>query len=148
MRRYLPVLTAAATVLLATACDSTPAPDPASAPALAHTAPRASPSAAGLQLPAHAHVLVPETTGSSDLDLKRFAPDQDSYTIYARCTGSGKVTIVDRDRPDLDPSRVSCGGVDTVGLVYSDTKPQALGVRVRGGEATWTVAVVAGAREG
>ncbi|MCG7525463.1 hypothetical protein MHW47_13535 [Streptomyces sp. OfavH-34-F] len=108
---------------------------------------QAAPSEGGLQVPVHAEVLVPETSGSSDLDLKRFTPEQGAYTIYARCTGKGKVTIVDVDRPEEDPNRVACDGVVTVGRVYSEVEAQSLRMRVQDGAATWTVAVVAGEQD-
>ncbi|MEU2021948.1 hypothetical protein ABZ565_07265 [Streptomyces sp. NPDC016469] len=145
MNRHLPVLAAAAAVLLAAGCSGAAGHAPqkrAGSPA-----PRPSSRAAGLGLPAHTAVYVPETHGSAELDLKRFTPGQGVYTVYARCTGKGRVTIVDADRPEADPSRVACNGVVTVGRVYSEAETQALRMRVRGGTATWAVAVVSGAHE-
>ncbi|MFJ7630527.1 hypothetical protein ACIQZN_28985 [Streptomyces sp. NPDC097595] len=142
MNRNLSVPAVAAAVLLAAGCGG--AAEQAPQRRAANPAPS---RAAGLQLPARAAVLVPETHGSADLDLKRFTPGQGVYTIYARCTGKGRVTIVDADRPEADPSRVACDQVVTVGRVYSEVEAQALRMRVRGGTATWTVAVVAGAHD-
>ncbi|NEC69701.1 hypothetical protein [Streptomyces sp. SID9727] len=142
MNRHLPVLAAAAAVLLAAGCSG------------AEHAPRkgagdpAPSRAAGLELPAHAAVLVPETSGSGDFELARFfTPREGVYTVYARCTGKGRVTVVDAGRPDADPSRIACDQVATVGRVYSEAEAEALSMRVQGGKATWTVAVVAGAHE-
>ncbi|MFD5726065.1 hypothetical protein ACFWMT_08155 [Streptomyces sp. NPDC058368] len=142
MNRHLPVFAAAAAVLLAAGCSGAAEHAPqkrAGSPAPSR--------AAGLELPARAAVLVPETSGAGDLDLARFTPQQGVYTVYARCTGKGRVTIVDADRPDADPSRIACDQVVTVGRVYSEAEAQALRMRVQGGTATWTVAVVAGAHE-
>ncbi|NEC04022.1 hypothetical protein [Streptomyces sp. SID7909] len=141
MNRHLPVLAAAAAVLLAAGCSGA-----GHAPQKRAANPAPS-RAAGLELPARAAVLVPETHGSADLDLKRFTPGEGVYTIYARCTGKGRVTIVDADRPEDDPRRIACDQVVTVGRVYSEADAQALRMRVQGGTATWTVAVVAGAHE-
>ncbi|MEU2248499.1 hypothetical protein [Streptomyces sp. NPDC019224] len=144
MTRHLPVVAVTTAVLLAAGCDSGPDHAP---PQRTSAVPRSSPGAGGLELPAHAHLLVPETAGDSDLALRRFTPEQGTYTIYARCTGKGSVTIVDEDRPEEEPNRVACNGVVTVGRVYSEVEAQSLRMRVRGGAATWRVAVVNGERD-
>ncbi|MGQ4485785.1 hypothetical protein ACN6LM_001734 [Streptomyces sp. SAS_281] len=144
MNRHLSVPALAAAALLAAGCSGGEHAPPKRAGAAAS---QPSPRAAGLELPARAAVLVPETSGSGDLDLARFTPRQGVYTVYARCTGKGRVTVVDTDRPDADPSRIACDQVATVGRVYSEAEAQALRMRVQGGTATWTVAVVAGAHD-
>ncbi|WP_328900606.1 hypothetical protein OHR86_12265 [Streptomyces sp. NBC_00441] len=144
MNRHLSVSAVAAAALLAAGCGGAEhaPPERAGGPAA-----QPFPRAAGLELPAHAAVLVPETSGSGDLDLARFTPRQGVYTVYARCTGKGRVAVVDAGRPGADPSRVACDQVVTVGRVYSEAEAQALRMRVRGGTATWTVGVVAGAHD-
>ncbi|MFC8537011.1 hypothetical protein ACFUJY_24275 [Streptomyces sp. NPDC057249] len=152
MNRISPALTVAAAVLLAAGCSSSGQdesavrkyPSGGASDSRSSEGKRVAPSEGGLKVPAHAEVLVPETSGSSDLDLKRFTPKPGTYTIYARCTGKGKVTIVDLDRPKEVPTRVACDGVVTVGWVYSEVEAQSLRMRVRDGAATWTVAIVAG----
>lgn len=144
MNRHLPVLAAAAAVLLAAGCGGA---DHAPQKRTGSPAPRPSSRAAGLELPAHASVLVPETRGSGDLDLKRFTPGRGVYTVYARCTGKGRVAIVDVERPEEGPSHVACHGIVTVGRVYSEVETQALRIRVEGGAAAWAVAVVSGVQE-
>ena len=144
MNRKLPVLAVGASILLVAGCDSGPEPAP---PRRADAAHKPAPSAKGFELPAHARLLVPETSDSSDLALARFTPRQGTYTVYARCTGKGNVSIVDADRPEEEPIRVTCNGVDTAGLVHSELEAQSLRMRVHGGAATWTVAVVDGAQD-
>lgn len=152
MQRWTSTVAVATVVLLAAGCgspDRTPdrAPQARASQAQAPQAQTPQARAAGLELPAKARVLVPETSGSSDLALKRFTPGGGVYTVYARCSGKGRVTIVDAERPGDDPSRVACGSVVTVGRVYSEAQAQALRMRVSGGTATWTVAVVDGEYE-
>ncbi|MCX4764618.1 hypothetical protein OG562_27360 [Streptomyces sp. NBC_01275] len=98
----------------------------------------------GLDLPAGSQLLVPLTSGTADTDLPAFKPLTDVYTVHARCSGAGTVTIVDRKHPDQAPNRVKCDGPITIGQVYTDPVEQALSVHVSDGAATWRIAVVSG----
>ncbi|AVV41667.1 hypothetical protein C6376_09655 [Streptomyces sp. P3] len=66
------------------------------------------------------------------------------YTVYASCTGEGRMAIVDRNAPGDDATKIGCNGPVTVGRVYTDTTVQRLSVQIHGGTANWTLAVVAG----
>ncbi|MBG0854652.1 hypothetical protein I2W78_23110 [Streptomyces spinoverrucosus] len=97
-----------------------------------------------LDLPADAEILIPETRGGGSTDLPVFKPETDVYTIYATCTGKGRMTIVDRNNPGDDPSKIGCNGPITVGRVFTEITTQKLSVQIRGGTANWTLAVVSG----
>jgi hypothetical protein len=87
---------------------------------------------------------MPVTKGEGNTDLPVFKPETDVYTIYATCTGKGRMTLVDRDAPGDDPSKIGCNGPATVGRIYTDVIPQKLAVRTHGGTVNWTLAVVSG----
>ncbi|SCD53706.1 hypothetical protein [Streptomyces sp. ScaeMP-e83] len=116
MRRRLLTAAAAplAAVLLAAGCSGsadTPADaDPKTPPTAGE--PTAAPA---LEYPAKARALVPETSGAGSRNLPVFTPDEETYTLYADCTGKGAVTLVDWDDPDGEPHPIVCDGVSTVG---------------------------------
>ncbi|GAA0654423.1 hypothetical protein GCM10009535_36400 [Streptomyces thermocarboxydovorans] len=97
-----------------------------------------------LTLPRGAKVLVPVTTGMGSADLPAFKPPTDVYTVYATCSGKGRMSIVDRDDAKGEPSKIGCNGPLTVGRVYTDITVQKLAVRIDGAGAKWKVAIVAG----
>ncbi|MFJ3159706.1 hypothetical protein [Streptomyces kanasensis] len=88
-------------------------------------------------------MLVPETRASGDRNLPPFTPDEPVYTVYASCTGKGKVKILDQG-DGSNPHPVACDGVRTVGTVHTEQKPQSLKIQVTDGTAEWTIAVVSG----
>ncbi|MEU3047626.1 hypothetical protein ABZ705_14085 [Streptomyces sp. NPDC006984] len=146
MRRYTLIVAAVAASFLIGGCSGEPGakgPDPAG-PTASPDRPSRTPGTPppGLDLPGNAQVLVPETTGDTDRDLPAFTPEEGVYTIYARCEGRGKVSIVRRD--SSKPHPVACNDVLTVGLVYVEKKAQHIRIQVAGGTATWNVAVVSG----
>ncbi|MFI1224050.1 MULTISPECIES: hypothetical protein [unclassified Streptomyces] len=101
-------------------------------------------SAPGLEYPEKAQALVPETSGAGNKNLPEFTPAEETYTIYADCTGKGSVTVTDRDNPDGEPHPIACDDVPTVGVIHTETVPQRLTVKVTGGAAQWVIAIVAG----
>ncbi|MFF3886999.1 hypothetical protein [Streptomyces sp. NPDC001914] len=145
MRRYASLAAAALVGLFVSGCSAS---HEASAPVETRTSakPSVRPSVkeSSFDLPENAEVLVAETSGTSDKDLKEFKPGKGVYTIYSRCSGKGKVTIVDRDDDKDGTTLVRCDGVVSVGRVYVDIETQRLQIRVAGDPTNWTVAVVAG----
>jgi hypothetical protein len=94
-------------------------------------------------LPAGAKVLVPTTRGSGDADLPAFKQETDVYTIYATCTGGGKMSIGYRNAPQRDATTIRCGGPATIGQVYTDAVSEKLSVQTEG-SVHWTLGVVSG----
>ncbi|MGW1296233.1 hypothetical protein [Streptomyces sp. NPDC002533] len=101
-------------------------------------------SAPALEYPEKAQALVPETSGAGNKNLPAFTPAEETYTIYADCTGKGSVSLVDRDNPDGEPHPISCDDVPTVGVIHTEAVPQRLMVKVTGGAAQWAIAIVSG----
>ncbi|MEU0578656.1 hypothetical protein ABZ465_15450 [Streptomyces griseoincarnatus] len=91
-------------------------------------------------------MLLPETSGTGSEQLPRFIPPERVYTVYADCSGTGTVTVVDRSA-DGGRHPVRCNGVATVGVVHTPREPQHLAVQVTEGPATWRLSVVSGAQE-
>ncbi|MFB8102391.1 MULTISPECIES: hypothetical protein [Streptomyces] len=87
----------------------------------------------------------PETSGAGDENLPAFTPAEETYTLYADCTGKGSVSLVDRDDPDGKPHPISCDDVPTVGVVHTEAVPQRLMAKVTGGAAQWAIVIVPGA---
>ncbi|GAA2236161.1 hypothetical protein [Streptomyces indiaensis] len=142
-------------LLLTTACSGTSDGDETSPPASAAPSATGSSSSLGaapsspatpraFDLPAKAKILVPVTTGEGSTDLPVFKPESDVYTVYVNCTGKGTMTLVDRNAPDDDPSKIGCNGPTTHGRIYTDVVPQKLAVRTDGGTVHWTLAVISG----
>ncbi|MCI3153774.1 MULTISPECIES: hypothetical protein [Streptomyces] len=144
MRRCSPAaVSAAAAALLLTGCTGADAPERADTPA--PTGPAASQPA--LAVPRAAEVLLPETSGTAGEQLPRFTPPEEAYTLYADCTGTGTVTIVDRSAGG-GRHLVRCNGVTTVGVVHTPREAQHLAVQVTKGPATWRLTVVSGVQKG
>lgn len=141
MRRYASLAAAALVGLLVSGCSTS---HEASAPVETRTSAKPSVKKSSLDLPENAEVLVAETSGTSDRDLKEFKPSKGVYTIYSRCSGKGKVTIVDKNDDKDGTTQVQCDGVVSIGRVYVDIETQRLQIRVAGDPTSWTVAVVAG----
>jgi hypothetical protein len=148
MGRHAAVPTVLLAVLFAAGCSNSGYDAQSSDPGRASVQPSAelteTAKASGLDLPKGAQVLVPETSGTGDADLPKFKPLKDVYTVHARCTGGGTMTIIDRMNPKSSPSKVSCKAPITIGRIYTDITTQALGVRIRGGDAKWSIAIVSG----
>ncbi|WP_435601544.1 hypothetical protein [Streptomyces sp. C10-9-1] len=146
MRRHL-LVAAAATALLVGGCtggaEESPPPHPGPTTSSAPPSPEPTATPPSLDVPDDARVLVPETADGEDRHLPDFTPDQDVYTIYASCTGTGEVAIADQD-DEGSPHPVACDGVRTVGTVHTERTPQRLMVQVSGGAAHWRVAIVSG----
>lgn len=149
-RRTVAAATALTTALMAGGCsastDSSDSAKETSRTPVASTTPSSeAPESreSSLGLPEGAKVLVPEVSGNSDQELRKFTLSGDVYTVYARCSGKGTVQLVDRVNGS-EPHSISCDGVRTVGHVFTDTKRQALKVRVTDGNPSWTIAVVSG----
>ncbi|GHB31385.1 hypothetical protein [Streptomyces chryseus] len=151
MGRHAAVPTALLAVLLAAGCtngtssgDDARSNDPGRTSGQPSAKPTETAKVTGLDLPTGAQVLVPQTSGTGNADLPKFKPRKDVYTVHARCTGDGTMTIIDRNRPKDSPTNVSCKGPITIGRIYTDITTQALGVRIRGGDAKWSIAIVSG----
>ncbi len=97
-----------------------------------------------LALPEGAEILVPVTAGTGNSDLPAFKPVTDVYTVYATCTGEGRMSIIDRDNVKDDPSRIGCNGPLTIGRVYTDITVKNLSVRIDGADTDWSLAIVSG----
>jgi hypothetical protein len=144
MHRYAPLAAAALAGLLVAGCSAsheTSAPAEKTTPATGRTNPA---KKSTLDLPANTEVLVAEVSGTSDRDLKEFKPAKGVYTIYSRCSGKGKVMIVDKDDDKNGTTPVPCDGVVSIGRIYVDIETQHLKMHVTGAPARWTVAIVAG----
>lgn len=97
-----------------------------------------------LALPRRPSFLVPVTQGSRSEDLPAFTSTEAVYSIHARCTGKGSVSI-HYGPHDEDPSKVKCGAPVTVGRVYTVRgERQNLSIQADGSDIQWAVAVVAG----
>ncbi|MEU3205745.1 hypothetical protein ABZ702_18065 [Streptomyces cyaneofuscatus] len=159
-RRILTAVAPLAAVLLVGGCSGsadTGSPEgagsktsPAASEPAASPAPPSSPggtSAPALEYPEKAQALVPETSGAGDKNLPAFTPAEETYTIYADCTGKGSVSLVDRDNPDGKPHPISCDDVPTVGVIHTEAVPQRLMVKVTGGAAQWAIAILSGDKQ-
>lgn len=150
MRRSLSLVAAAVAGLLAAGCstssdhgeENSPRKDPTKQQSKPHQD-----EGSALDLPSGAKVLVPEQSGAKTGTLRKFKPAADVYTVYARCEGPGKVSIVHRDDEKSEPRPIACDGVMTVGQVHTEIETQQLGIEVAGGAARWSIAVVSGAHD-
>ncbi|MGC0208387.1 hypothetical protein [Streptomyces levis] len=154
MGRYTALPGALLVLLLATACSGaddgeTTAPNARHTPSAGNSssadAEAEGPSKqAELALPRGAKVLVPVTKGTGTADMPAFKPLTDVYTVYATCSGKGKMTIVDRHDAKNEPSKIGCNGPLTVGRVYTDITIQKLAVHIDGADVKWKLAIVSG----
>lgn len=87
---------------------------------------------------------IPATHGTDDLALPGFSLKDGSYTIYAVCTGGGKIKLERREEPALEPW--SCDGVPTRLRVRSDLPKHVMKIDVTG-SATWAIRIVHGLAE-
>ncbi|MEG8281317.1 hypothetical protein [Streptomyces sp. AHA2] len=154
MGRYTALPGALLVLLLATACSGgddgeTTAPTARHTPSASNSSSddaevESPPKQSELALPRGADVLVPVTKGTGTADLPTFKPLTDVYTVYATCSGKGKMTIVDRHDKKSEPSKVSCNAPLTVGRVYTDITTQKLAVHIDGADVKWKLAIVSG----
>jgi hypothetical protein len=151
LRRYIPAAAAAAIFLVGgctgSADTDSPGGESQKTPAASTSSQQADATQPPvLEVPKNAEVLVTETTGTGNKNLREFTPSEEAYTVYASCSGKGKVTIIDRDGRG-EPHLVACDGVRTVGVIHTETKPQHLTIQVTDGTSNWKVAVVSGSHE-
>ncbi|MEV8597817.1 hypothetical protein [Streptomyces sp. NPDC052012] len=153
MGRYTAVPGALLVLLVATACSGAgqekPAVPNARSSSSAHPSSSADAEPDGSKqpefaLPKRAKILVPVTQGTGTADLPAFKPLTDVYTVYATCSGKGKMSIADRDDAKDEPSKIGCNGPITVGRVYTDIAVQKLAVRIDGADVKWKLAIVSG----
>ncbi|MFH0517517.1 hypothetical protein ACHBTE_10095 [Streptomyces sp. M41] len=121
-----------------------PATAPASSPSIAVAADPKKASRDALALPTKPDFLLPVTKGTASRMLPAFTPTENVYTIHARCTGEGTMTI--RYGPkDSDPSEIACGAPVTIGRVHTAPSEQKhLSVQIDGADVHWSMAVLSG----
>jgi hypothetical protein len=94
-----------------------------------------------LTIPSEAVLIVQLKSGVNDYSLPSFAPRNQTYTLFNRCTGSGTITFTLNNKQE---ERYKCDGVPNADVfVVEEGKLQRIRLKVNG-KVSWELAVAEG----